>query len=895
MVKTVHIIPHTHWDREWFFTSSRAKVYMLKDLYDIILTLENKCTFNCFILDGQVSLVEDYLKWRPQDKQKIRKLVKEKKLLIGPWYTQTDQFIPSAECIVRNLLYGMEYAKKIGGYMNVAYVPDSFGQESSMPQIYQGLGINRALLWRGFTDKQAPKSEFVWQGEDGSKVKVYRYACGYFIGGLIDENQLDTLMTQESFKTVLKQATTNQIPFPQGSDMAPIRFDLPEVVDKLNDINKDFNFRISSITQYMDAVDKEKPKLDVLKGEYNYGKNMRVHKTNYSSRSDIKKLNTLIQNYLVNILEPVLVLGDRYGMQYPKEAVKELWKLMFENSAHDSSANCVSDSVNEDIYFRYKEIKDIAFSLVEMTLREISVRIKKNVDYPVTLTIFNTLLKTRNEVVQATIYTPFLNFEIKDRNGKRLKYSIEKISDESEKVKSATIQLNPGDKIYKPKKVYKVEISLDAKNIPPMGYKQFYIVPMSPHKSTSTTYLSSSSDDNYIENERFIIAVNSAGSLDIIDKETKMVYKNQGILEENGDDGDSYNYSPAHHDLICYSTNQSYGVQTKKSSVTQVLTVKYNFRVPKNLKDRKQKKCTGNFPVTLVVRLNRNSSIINFQIITDNTQIDDHRLCITFNTGIKTQNSIDDIQFGTIKRPVVLKKAMNSWKKNPDLWQEKPISINTMQTFTSLSDNKTTFAILPKGVREYEDVGKNHQIIRLTIFRTYGRLGKKDLIYRPGRASGDASVATPKAELHQNLSFDFGVYIANSCFEQAGVAETAKKYNTPLKAYSYSEFLNGRLIFPFNRNRRDLEEKQSMVSGSGNLILSTIKKSEKRSGYIVRLYNPSFVAKDEELTFSNKITKAELVDLKEDKIDDLFIDKEKNSIKISSVKHSKVVSVYIEY
>lgn len=269
-------------------------------------------------------------------------------------------------------------------------------------------------------------------------------------------------------------------------------------------------------------------------------------------------------------------------------------------------------------------------------------------------------------------------------------------------------------------------------------------------------------------------------------------------------------------------------------------------------------------------------------------------MCIAFDTGIKVQNSIDDIQFGTIKRPVVLKKVMNSWKKNPDLWQEKPISINTMQTFTSLSDKKTTFAILPKGVREYEDVGENHQTIKLTIFRTYGRLGKKDLIYRPGRASGDASVATPKAELHQNLSFDFGVYIANSCFEKAGVAEIAKKYNTPLKVYSYSEFLNGRLIFPFNRSSRDLEEKQSMVSGSGNLILSTIKKSEKRSGYIVRLYNPSFVAKGEELTFSNKITKAELVDLKEDKIDDLVIDKEKNSIKISSVKHSKVVSIYVE-
>lgn len=98
-MKIIHVIPHTHWDREWFFTSSRAQVYLLKDLKDIITNLETNLGFNCFILDGQASLIADYLKWRPQDFDRVKKLVQEKKLVIGPWYTQTDQYLPSGESI----------------------------------------------------------------------------------------------------------------------------------------------------------------------------------------------------------------------------------------------------------------------------------------------------------------------------------------------------------------------------------------------------------------------------------------------------------------------------------------------------------------------------------------------------------------------------------------------------------------------------------------------------------------------------------------------------------------------------------------------------------------------------------------------------------------------------
>ena len=141
MKRKVHVIPHSHWDREWYFTTSRSKVYLMKDFKDVLDTLEINNDFKYFMVDAQGSLLDDYIKWVPQDKQRIEKLVKAKKLIIGPWYTQSDQLVISGESIVRNMYYGMKRCLDFGGYMNVGYVPDSFGQSGNMPQIYRQFGI----------------------------------------------------------------------------------------------------------------------------------------------------------------------------------------------------------------------------------------------------------------------------------------------------------------------------------------------------------------------------------------------------------------------------------------------------------------------------------------------------------------------------------------------------------------------------------------------------------------------------------------------------------------------------------------------------------------------------------------------------------------------------------
>ena len=232
MKRKVHVVPHSHWDREWYFTTSRSKVYLMKDLKDVLDTLESNPDFKYFMVDAQGSLLDDYIKWMPQDKDRITKLVKEKKLVIGPWYTQTDQLVISGESIVRNMYYGMKRCETFGGYMNVGYVPDSFGQSGNMPQIYKEFGIDDTLFWRGVSDDMVNHTDYNWRGDDGSVVFTTQIPFGYYIGGNIPEDpkQSEEFWQKECFEKAGGRSATKHIYFPNGFDQAPIRTNLPEII-----------------------------------------------------------------------------------------------------------------------------------------------------------------------------------------------------------------------------------------------------------------------------------------------------------------------------------------------------------------------------------------------------------------------------------------------------------------------------------------------------------------------------------------------------------------------------------------------------------------------------------------------------------------------------------------
>ena len=227
----INIIPHTHWDKEWYFTSSRSLIYSLKDFDEIIEVLETNSDFKCFHLDGQLSIIEEYLELHPYKLNQLINLVQNGKLIIGPWYTQPDTLVISGENLLKNLELGIDYAKKFGKYQSIGYLPDSFGMSSQMPQIYKNFNLSFAFFRRGIAKNLVNNREFLWKSPDGSKIfthNLHHYGnmayppnetseiCEYF------KNMVTLLQTSSNSNTVLLF---------NGEDQKPIRKNLPKLIE----------------------------------------------------------------------------------------------------------------------------------------------------------------------------------------------------------------------------------------------------------------------------------------------------------------------------------------------------------------------------------------------------------------------------------------------------------------------------------------------------------------------------------------------------------------------------------------------------------------------------------------------------------------------------------------
>ena len=903
MKRKVHVVPHSHWDREWYFTTSRSKVYLMKDLKDVLDTLESNPDFKYFMVDAQGSLLDDYIKWMPQDKDRITKLVKEMKLVIGPWYTQTDQLVISGESIVRNMYYGMKRCETFGGYMNVGYVPDSFGQSGNMPQIYKEFGIDDTLFWRGVSDDMVNHTDYNWRGDDGSVVFTTQIPFGYYIGGNIPEDpkQSEEFWQKECFEKAGGRSATKHIYFPNGFDQAPIRTNLPEIIKERNEKDPENEYVISCIEDYIKDVKSENPELEEVSGELVIAKHMRIHKSIFSSRSDLKVMNTQIQNYVTNVMEPLLTLSYNLGNDYPHEAVGEIWKLLFENAAHDSIGSCISDTANEDVYVRYKQARDIAVNLVELHSRLIATSVKN--DAEMTFTLINTLPQKRNDTVVVKTYIPGGNFAILDEKGNKVDYTVIESRDLTDYVLSQTIKLDPSRKFYVPSKVLEATIAIKTSDVPAFGYVQYTL----DTKGNSAKNLEKK---NTLENEFYAINVEEDGSLTITDKENNVTYKNQGVLVENGDDGDSFNYSPPRKDLEVFSNKSECSVEVSGSDIYDQAVIKFNMVVPKDLEERAEGKVSVNLPITMTVALRKDSKVIDFNVHVDNKGLS-HRLCVLFDSQIVSSFNYADEQFGSIKRPNYYEKEMKlymasaenktekkagvqelaNWANDQSTWQEPPISIEPTQSYVSLTDGKQGIAVIPQGVREYE-VLDNH-MIRLTLFRTYGFMGKENLIYRPGRASGERIIETPAAQLLKEMDFAFGFTTYASDINEANVDTLAKAYNTNIEVYTYAEFLNGRLIFSQREIEGTKESRYSLFETENKLVVSAMKKAEDNDGYIIRLFNgKNHENTSDTIKFNFDVKEAYYTNLREEKTEDIKV--ENNIINVKELSHCKFVTICVK-
>lgn len=111
-------------------------------------------------------------------------------------------------------------------------------------------------------------------------------------------------------------------------------------------------------------------------------------------------------------------------------------------------------------------------------------------------------------------------------------------------------------------------------------------------------------------------------------------------------------------------------------------------------------------------------------------QIKNHRLRLKVNTGVKTDYNIASLPFGYIERKPVVPA---NWQET---YSEMPIDIEPLEQSVTLTNETASCTVFTCGVKEYQQLDQD---LALTLLATTGQLGKPDLAYRPGRASGDTT------------------------------------------------------------------------------------------------------------------------------------------------------------
>ncbi|TFJ76102.1 glycoside hydrolase family 38 N-terminal domain-containing protein [Carnobacterium maltaromaticum] len=820
-MKKIHVVAHTHWDREWYFSDNEAFIQFSYHMDEVIYALENG-ELDYYYLDGQLSILDDYLKVYPNQETKIKELVEGNKLFIGPWYTQMDEFVVAGESVVKNLQIGIDMSKRLGGHTALGYLPDSFGQGKDMPKIYNGFGIEDAIFWRGMPNEVTKSREFYWTAEDGSKVLTINIRNGYYAGVALVEGEI--YQKKAILDIVSEDSATTNITLPVGGDQRAVDRNLKAIIEEANkEFAEEYQIEESNYPHIFNLLKKEATDLPTVQGEFMSGSVSKIHRSIYSSRYDLKKINDTIENRLIFQLEPLMLMADDLGIPFKRELMDYTWKLILKNHAHDSIGGCNTDKTNEMIMARYKEADQLSYSTVDYLVRKIAESIEGIQEND--LVLFNTLPYRRTEPYTLEVSTKKTTIKLFDDQRHEIPFQL--IS--TEKVYAGEVRRSESD--YDEAKYYYIHKISFINELPALSYQ---IVSVEEQDESATQEKPVALEETMIENAAYKITF-SNGQFSILAKEQGITYKKFLHVEESGDEGDTYDYSPAYFDSIHHLFFETAEVAIQSGKFLSTMSVTGSWFVPKDLATRKAQKVDTEIEYTLTLSLKNDSKRVGMKLSLNNQALD-HRMRLVVKTPVKSQVSYADTLFGIVERNNH-DPHIHDWRELG--WKEEPTEIYPMIHYANTHDLETSWTVMSKGIKEYQVIDSDMYI---TLFRGVGFLGRPELLRRPGDASGNQFryIPTPDSQLLGTLEMELSLIIATD-YNPAEIQREYQMYSIDTPCYqvqTLNRFTNPIQYFQSNKVDHLTTLKKSIDLSELPLVFSAIELSRDGEWVNIRLYNP---------------------------------------------------------
>jgi len=918
--KVIHVLSNTHWDREWRFPFQETRLLLIDLLDRLINLMEKKPEYKYFNFDSQTIFLEDYLEFRPENRERLAKLIEEGKLVVGPWYTLPEEFSVSGESLVRNLLMGRNVGDSLGKTSRVGYTPTSYGQISQIAQIYAGFDIDGIIFYRGINPRECT-NEYFLEAPDGSRIlgiRLSRYVSrgaffiyitrrtmhpknwmGYRWGekGCLpfhlcradEDHEEEPLLIRSTYKNtlnssiikegvlkamedILAEATTDCLVLMDGMDSTYPNENVPEILKKANSVNSNWKFIHSSFPLFLkDLKSRINPeKLTVLKGERRHPSidNMfnAFLKDSISSRLYIKQRNAEVERCLIKWAEPFSCLAwlvNHY--EYPINPLLKAWKYLLSCHPHDSIGGLSPDQIHKDMMYRFDQAEIIGNALTKKALGEIVAEIdtSKNTPEDILITVFNPLSFECDAVPTVYIDFPrekeYRSFSIYDNKGKKVSQQI--ISRES-----SYLIASEQNEVPTPFYTTKWGIAFEAKKLPPLGFKTFTVRPEAGKRSN---YGSQITGTNIMENEFLRVKIESNGTLTVTDKKTNQIYRNILYFEDAGEAGDPWMRIPPFADRIYNTLGCCAKIQLLEDGpILTTFSIKIKWDLPAGLDQASKQRTKEEKEVIITSKVSLQKEIprIFIDVGVDNT-IKNHRLRAMFDSGFCPDKSITKGQLDVIERPVHLPDTSD--------WLEPITGTNPYYGFVCVENGKRGLSTSSFGLTEFEVLDNEDGTIALTLLRTYAYpkmsgLGREDRVVRLYNEDSQC--------LGKNV-YHLGLYFYKGKWQENDVLRQDYEYRYPPITVHHSCYPGKGLTKCESFFRIEPE----------SLCLSTIKKSEKDNSMIIRLYNPTEKTIDGAIWSHFKIKKANLLKLSEDIIKDIDVEKE-HTIKLK-VPKKKIITI----
>lgn len=865
---TLHLISHTHWDREFYFSFQRFRYRLVHVVNELLDYLPDHPSFRYYHLDGQTSVVDDYAEVEHERKEELFARIAEGRILIGPWYVLADQFKVSGEAVIRNLLIGGRHCREFGGKMNIGYLPDLFGHIGQMPQILRGFGMSEAVIWRGISDRgdDLLPGEWIWEGTDGSRVLAVHLPDrhGYTNGFALPHDPEGLREKLDQLYDELKPyAGTSHMLIMNGMDHQSAHLPIPELLDRINRENPRYRVIHSSLPEYVrqQRIGLDEQRLQVRTGEFrstNHGKtsifNFVVPNV-LSSRIHLAQWNERMQTLLERWAEPFSVMASWQGHNYPRTLLRTAWKYLLQNHPHDSICGTSLDDAPRQMITRFEWVRDIGDQARAESLHALSGSFDPTGGVPDSriVRVFNPLQYTVSEVVEMEVpfpeELPFKDVILMDDTGAEIPVKLLSISNRLHQ---------PDYMSYWPPALSGMKrmahIAFRAEDVPAFGSRSYRLRSVE-RPNRRWVRFSESAAVPTMENDYLLLKFHPNGSFDLLEKTSGKQYNHLHIFEDGADIGDTYTYSESNADRIfsTYGERASFR-QIEHTAVRNVYEITIPWLLPVRYDPVKQERASERIECQLTSRISLAAGARRVDVETwfDN-KAEDHRLRVLFPTGLRTETADAAGSFEVTRRPIRVKQPER------EVWlEDEPVTF-PHKGFVDLNDGTHGFALIAPGIMEYEVMHTEERSIALTLLRAVGYLGAGNRPLTILHGAGP-HVETPDAQCKGIRHYRYSLYPHSGDWQEGRVMEQTQRFITGLYGLAYPE-ADGASAIP---------AMQSMLRiGNRELVFSALKLNEQGQGSILRFYNPTRQLQTTEIAVQSAMTGAYLVDLQENRLERL--------------------------